>query len=408
MKNYQKILEKIVQMETKSFEKMRLTFVLVAALVFGVVLQQVVFASGNSATAKTEVQPKKQIASVASIAGTQADEQKDKADAVKVEAAEIANGVVENNNASAESEPASLDGAKVISGEKKAQEPSENKSVSGSSNALVFNSNPDFLPIRNYNVSDIDIAARSAIALSEDGKVLYEKNIHDRLSIASLTKVMTAVVVLENLDPEEMITVTRDVIEETEGISGRFKPGEEVTTDNLLKIMLVISSNDAAAAFEDHFRSKGMDLIALMNKKAEDLGLKDTHFSNPVGFDDKENYSTAYDYATFITKIFDNEKLWSILSIKNELIRSTDPEVPDRRIISSDKLAFRNIEGLLGGKTGYTENANGCLMAGFKVTGENGRGDKKIVSVVLGAADTQARFDESERLIRWVREAYIF
>jgi len=403
--NYQKILEKIIQMETKSFEKMRLTFVLVAALVFGIVLQQVVFASENSATAKTGIQPKKQIASVSSIARAEDVKKEDDAKTVNIE---MKNDILENSENSGELESVTGKEARDVLGVESTQVSNKSNSVGELSNALVFNSNPDFLPIRNYNISDIDIAAKAAIALSEDGKLLYEKNIHDKLPIASLTKVMTAVVVLEELDPEEMITVTRDVIEETEGIAGRFRPGEKVAAGDLLKIMLVISSNDAAAAFEDHFKSKKMDMIALMNKKAEELGLKNTHFSNPVGFDDEENYSTAYDYATFITKVLDNEKLWSILSIKNQLIRSTDPEFPDRRIISSDKLAFRNIDDLLGGKTGYTENANGCLMVGFKVSGENGRGDERVVSVVLGASGTQARFDESEKLIRWVREAYIF
>jgi hypothetical protein len=393
--NYQKFLEKIIKMEHRSFEKMRLTFVLAAALVFGLVLQQVVFASEDSMVKKINTQPKKQIASLVNTKNIENFEKKSK----------------ENNNLTdiEKNTDTFLNTKNNVKDNKIKIENTKEKSIIGSSNALLFNSNPDFLPIRNYNISDIDIAAKGVVVLSEDGKILYQKNINERLPIASLTKVMSAVVILENLvDMDEIITVTKDVIEKTEGIAGRFKNNEKFRAEDLLKIMLVISSNDAAAAFEESFRLKGVDLVELMNKKAQEFGLKNTHFSNPVGFDDEENYSTAYDYANFITKVLDNKKLWDILSIKNELIKSKDSELSDRRIISSDKLAFRNIEGLFGGKTGYTQEAGGCLMVGFRVSGENGRKGTRIISVVLGAPDTQLRFDETEKLIRWIKEAYIF
>jgi len=379
-------------METESFEKMRLTFVLAAALVFGVVLQQVVFASEDTADVKISEESKKQTAFLLNIKNKE----------------NFKENKLKKNGDLLNSEKDSNSKSKALNDKDKVKN-TVKKNIIGSSNALIFNSNPDFLPIRNYNISNIDIAAKGAIALSDDGKILYQKNIDKKLPIASLTKVMSAVVILENLQMDEMITVTKDIIEKTEGIAGRFKYNEKLKTEDLLKIMLVISSNDAAAAFEDYFKSKKINLVDMMNKKAREFGLKNTNFSNPVGFDDNEkNYSTAYDYALFITKILDNKKLWDILSIKNELIKSEDPKVPDRRIISSDKLAFKNIEGLFGGKTGYTKKAGGCLMVAFKVEGENGRKGARIVSVVLGTEDTQSRFDETEKLIRWVKEAYIF
>ncbi len=391
--NYQKILKKIIEMETKSFEKMRLTFVLAAALVFGVVLQQVVFASGDDALKKANIQTKEQTASLVNA---------------KIVERPEAESRKNNDPTDVEETGSFLDTENSSTKNKKKMENIKENSILGSSNALLFDSNPDFLPIRNYNISDIDIAAKGVVVLSEDGKILYQKNIDKKLPIASLTKVMSAVVVLENIDDDEIITVTKDVIEKTDGIAGRFKYNEKLKAGDLLKIMLVISSNDAAAAFEDYFKSKGMNLVELMNEKAKEFDLKNTNFSNPVGFDDEENYSTAYDYALFITKILDNEKLWNILSIKNELIKSENPEIPNRRLISSDKLAFRNIDGLFGGKTGYTSEAGGCLMVGFAVEGENGRKGARLISVVLGASDTQSRFDETEKLIRWVKEAYIF
>ncbi len=382
MKNYQKILQKIIKMETKSFEKMRLTSVLIFALLFGLILQQVVFASDDALLvegAKIKKQP-------ASLVGVQN---------IKNEYTEIIEKEVKILTENKIEKEDSKDDIKKID-------------LVGRGDAFIFNSNPDFLPIRNYSVSDIELKAKGAIVLSEDGKILYKKNINQKLKIASLTKVVAAVVILENLDMDEIIIVRRDIIENTEGVAGRFAHDEKLRTEDLLKIMLVISSNDAAAAFDDYFKSKNISLVELMNKKVKDLGLKNTNFSNPIGFDDENNYSTAYDYAKFIINFLDNEKLWNILSIKSELIKSLNPAISDRMLISSDKLAFRNIKGLFGGKTGYTKEAGGCLMVGFLAEGQNGRKDSRLISVVLGAKDTQSRFDETERLIRWIKEAYIF
>ena len=107
---------------------------------------------------------------------------------------------------------------------------------------------------------------------------------------------MTAVIVTEYVDPNDVIEITPRAVN-AEGVSGSLRAGETFSVFDLLKVMLVVSSNDAATAFEDHFFSKGLDLMALMNEKARLLGMVDTHFVNSTGLDDPEHYSSAADLA---------------------------------------------------------------------------------------------------------------
>ncbi|MBI3671258.1 D-alanyl-D-alanine carboxypeptidase [Candidatus Azambacteria bacterium] len=386
--SYQEFLKKIINKESRTLEKMRLAFILFFVLVFGVTFQQFAFSGHDRNATVSQNDNKNMKASVAEI--LKVSQSQGDVSVVVEDEKEKQEQKIQN----AASEPAAP--AIEIKKEKKAGQTFSDQ-----------NANPDFLPIRDFAAADVDANARAAIEVSEDGKVLYKKNENEKLPIASLTKLVVGIVVTENLTPDDIITITEKAIE-TEGITGRFKAGEKIKTEDLLKIMLVVSSNDAAAAFSEHFKSKEMDIVEMMNKKARELGLKNTHFTNSVGFDDKEHYSTASDYSKIVASSLKNERLWRVLSIKDEIIKSDANGVPDRKIISSDKLVFKNIGGILGGKTGYTPDAGGCLMVLFEVEGKNGRPNKKIISVVLGAKDTQARFDETEKLINWVREAYIF
>ncbi len=388
MKNYQKYLKKIAMMESEVFERSRFSIILLLALVFGVILQQAVFGSpsyGSEGYSEIIETPSKKTASVVSALS------KNNSNFVKSE------NIDSTKNKESELTLTSEEFGKT-----------DRNAFSEEDEVLRFEGNPDFLPIRNFDKENLSLDVKSAIAIyAKDGRILYEKNINDKLPIASLTKVVSAMVVLENIDDEEVITISENAIK-TEGVSGRFVVGEKIKSIDLLKIMLTISSNDAAVAFSEYFESKGMNMIDLMNKKALELGAKNTNFTNSVGFDNENHYSTSYDYSKIILHSLSNKKLWSILSIK-------DQEVFDfsgnnkRRLISSNKLMFdKDVFGILGGKTGYTENAGGALMTAFQVYGESGREDGIVIGVILGAKDTEARFIEMKKLINWVREAYIF
>ena len=121
-----------------------------------------------------------------------------------------------------------------------------------------------------------NLSARSAIVVDGDtGEIIFQKNMDEKLPMASLTKLMTAVIISENLDLKEKIKISQNAVAQ-DGVAGGLKEGEEFTAEDLMKAMLIVSSNDAAAAFQDHLAGKHLDLIALMNQKAEELGMRST------------------------------------------------------------------------------------------------------------------------------------
>ena len=143
----------------------------------------------------------------------------------------------------------------------------------------------------------IEVSAHSAILMDADtGQVLYEKNPREESLIASTTKIMTALVVLEQGDPEKTVTVPAEAVG-IEGSSMYLKEGEELTVEQLLYGMMLSSGNDAAVALALSMDDSIEDFAARMNEKARDLGLSHTSFANPNGLDSEGNYSTAYDLA---------------------------------------------------------------------------------------------------------------
>ena len=162
--------------------------------------------------------------------------------------------------------------------------------------------------------------------------------------------------------------------------------------------MLINSSNNAALALAD----KRVDFISLMNKKTKDLGLSNTHFANPDGVDNKENYSSALDIAKIFSYLINtNPEILEILKTKNMVIYSVDGKIEHRLENTNEFLG--KLSEVMAGKTGYTDKAGGSLIlliSGFRVNSKD-----NIITVVLGSPD---RFGESEKLIKWLKEAYIW
>jgi D-alanyl-D-alanine carboxypeptidase len=263
---------------------------------------------------------------------------------------------------------------------------------------LTPDQNPNFLPIRDWSVPFTEFATKAAIVTDQDAsKIFYQKNISEKLPIASLTKLMTAIIVVESKNLDDVVKISQQAVNQ-EGNAGKLAVDEEITIGNLLKALLIESSNDAAFALEEYFSSKGEDLIGSMNQKAISLNLTNTHFSSTSGLIDKNNYSTAYDYARLISYSLSNNKIWNILKTSSSEIRSVNNSTI-HRLINSNILLGR-VPGLIGGKTGYTEEARGCLLT---VTDINDK--TRIISVIIGSDD---RFGEMEKLINWVKKAYRF
>lgn len=279
-----------------------------------------------------------------------------------------------------------------------AQEKSNADSIVNETTYAIPNQNPNFLPIRDWSVPFIEVSAKSAIVTDQSvSKIFYQKDISEKLPIASLTKLMTAVAVFENKNTSEVVKISEEAVLQ-EGEAGRLTVGEELTLKNLIKAMLIESSNDAAYAIKEYMASNGIDLIDLMNKKAQSLGMTNTHYISPSGLADENNYSTAYDLAKLASYSLNNQELWDIMGTVSADITSTDRS-KTHHLTNSNQLLGK-ISGLVGGKTGFTEQARGCLLIITKINE-----DIKIISVVLGSDD---RFGEMEKLIDWTKKAYKF
>lgn len=263
----------------------------------------------------------------------------------------------------------------------------------------LSNQNPNFLPIRDWSWPFIEVSAKSAIITDQDAsRILYQKNISEKLPIASLTKIMTAIVIIENTNIEELVKISKEAIAQ-EGNGGNLIAGGELTISDLLKALLMESSNDAAFTLKEHLNSRNEDLIKSMNEKAQALGLKDTHFSSASGLSDKDNFSTAYDIARLISYSLANKQLWDILNLETAEISYTNKS-SSYHLVNNNQLLEKMSSNLIGGKTGFTEKAGGCFLSVFKIN-EN----QKIITIILGSDD---RFGETEKLINWVQKAYRF
>ncbi len=265
----------------------------------------------------------------------------------------------------------------------------------------------------NYNPS---IEAEGAFSLyydTDNQKVLYEKNPDTEMPIASITKMMTALVAFEKYDLNDSIEVTEsDIVTRTEFRD--FRAWNKTTIEELLYQMIIESNNSGAfaiALISDRFLKQNNGSVETfvldMNRMAKEIGLERTAFINPSGLDTKDNYnsSTPREIALFSKYLIENNGL--ILNIS---------KMPSYRLYSPDKTIYyealnTNVflregdkewqERIVGGKTGWTRTALGCLF----VVLEAPQGDGYIINVVLGAED---RFLEMEKLINYVEEAYIF
>lgn len=264
---------------------------------------------------------------------------------------------------------------------------------------VVFKDSENVLPKRNWSTLPLELSADAAIAVKLDGsRIYYNKNINKQRPIASLTKLMTAIIVLENFNLDDIIKISKNDVKRI-GSNGDLRPGESLTVRSLLNIMLIDSSNDAALALA---RQKP-DFIYLMNKKAKELGLSDTHFVNPDGIDENGGYSSAFNVAKIFSYLVDNyPQVLKFLETKNMVVYSSDGKIEHRLKNTNELLGL--VTEIKAGKTGYTDKAGGSLallISSFKQNNDN----NDIITVVLGSPD---RFGESEKLIKWLKEAYIW
>lgn len=267
-------------------------------------------------------------------------------------------------------------------------------------NKLDFSSlitvNP--LPLKRAEFISPVIQAVSSIAMdNQTGGILYEKNASSPRQIASITKLMTAAIILEENDLNSIITVSKEVAA-TDGSNMSLRMGEKISVENLLYGLIINSANDAAITLAEFNAGTEDKFVEKMNRKAEELNLSNTHFQNAIGYDNKYNYSTALDIAKLSRYIYQKQFIKKSAAIKEMEVKSTDGKHTHRLKSTNNLLdSYLKIKGL---KTGHTEKAGLCMVA----IAENDKGND-IITVVLGSP---ARFQESKALIDWTFRAYIW
>ncbi|MEI2358282.1 D-alanyl-D-alanine carboxypeptidase family protein [Mesobacillus zeae] len=225
------------------------------------------------------------------------------------------------------------------------------------------------------------VSARSAILMDQQsGRIIYEKDAHSVRRIASITKIMTAILAIESGKLDDRVKVSSNA-SGTEGSSLFLKPGEKIKLADLVYGLMLRSGNDSAVAIAEHVGGSLDGFVYMMNQKAEEIGMKNTHFANPHGLDDHENHhSTAYDMAILTRYAMENDLYRKIAGTK--IHRAPNPNEPwDRVWKNKNRLLTELYKYCTGGKTGYTKRAKRTLVT----TASKGGFD--LIAVTLDGSD---------------------
>lgn len=229
--------------------------------------------------------------------------------------------------------------------------------------------------------ASVSVSARNAILMEQEtGRVLFEKAAHEKRRIASITKIMTAILAIESGRLDEMVKVSNEAVV-TEGSSLYLKPNEKIKLEDLVYGLMLRSGNDAAVAIAEHVGGSLEGFVFLMNQKAEEIGMVNTHFNNPHGLDDSDNhYSTAYDMALLTKYAMENETFREI-SGTDEYRAPNPSEKWDRVWRNKNRLLTDLYDYCTGGKTGYTKLAKRTLVSTAQ------KGEMNLIAVTLNAPD---------------------
>jgi len=252
-------------------------------------------------------------------------------------------------------------------------------------------------PVRITNqILDLDISAVAAMAVDlESGKILYEKNINIVRPIASISKLMAAMVFLDH-KPNWQEKTHLSYFQDSNGKEFNFGAEENLTAEQIFNIGLVGSINQAVNLFPKLSGIDKSSFIAEMNKKAVGLGLKKTHFEDIAGLSAK-NVSTAAEIAILLQNAFKNEKIYQAASTE---VYEFNTEARSYKLENTNELLNNNFFRILAGKTGSTDEAMFCLAALGEIKG------RKIITVVLGASSEENRFQDTKALYWWVENNY--
>jgi len=250
--------------------------------------------------------------------------------------------------------------------------------------------------------ADLAANAKSAILMDANtGTIIYEKNSHDKLPPASITKIMTMLLTMEAIDSGKLkltdMVRTSEYAASMGGSQIFLEPGEEMTVDEMLKGIAMASGNDASVAIAEKIAGTEEAFVQMMNDKAKELGLKDTHFANCNGLPAENHYSSAHDIAVISRELLKHKDITKYTGSYQDYLRK-DSKNPFW-LVNTNKLV-RFYSGADGLKTGYTSEAKFCLSATAT------KGDLRAVAVVLGEPNTKTRNEEVSKMFDYMFSQY--
>lgn len=245
---------------------------------------------------------------------------------------------------------------------------------------------------------------------TKTGEILYDNNIDDKIYPASITKLMTAILVVENCDLDEIVTVSENaIISVPKGyVNANLQIGEELTVESLLYVMLIPSANDAANALAEHVAGSIESFSTMMNTRAKELGCKNSNFTNPSGLHEKEHYTTVRDLSLIAREAISNSTIKKIVGTANYTLQNTDKYNKTKRMFTTTNYMKRKslskyyCDYCIGGKTGYTDDAKNCVVEFSKKDGI------ELTAIVMGVNSKVKgeKFLEAKRLFDYAYKNY--
>lgn len=248
-----------------------------------------------------------------------------------------------------------------------------------------------------FNVFALETSAKSSVLIdSSTGTIISEEESHKRLPPASMTKMMTLLIVMENIEKgniklEDLVPISENAAS-MGGSQVYLAAGESMKLDTLIKAICIASANDATYAVAEYIAGTSDAFVKLMNEKASALGLKDTNFENVHGLDSQNHYSSAYDMASIARELLKHDKILEYSSIYEDYIAHTNGT--NTWIVNTNKL-LNYYDGLDGLKTGYTSNSGYCITATAK------RNNLRLISVVMGEENNKIRNQDTISLLNY-------
>ena len=271
---------------------------------------------------------------------------------------------------------------------------------------LIIMSNCIFV----YATNDLNIDAKASLIIEENsGKVIHEENSNIQNYPASVTKILTAILTLENCELTDTVTVSKNAISNIPSgyVIAPLFVGEQMSVEDLLYALMLKSANDAAYVLAEHVGGTVEGFSEMMNKKAEEIGCKNTHFVNPNGIHNSNHYTTAYDMYLISRYAMKNEEFVKIVSTYQHTLSATNKYSKNDRIMKntnsfvnpSSRYYDENVKGI---KTGTTLQAGNCLITNISKNGFD------VITVILGAKTSESKFSETKKMMNYVFDNYEF